>query len=136
MVDPLYFNKQDNELNEVKLDMKEKFMSHGNLLDIRIVAPEKAQFGAEAGSIFVEYDDSKSSEITLNELKGIKYDTRIVHTAYVKPDMYKEFFKPISESFIEIQAIPEIPIPYQMTIPVPVPNPQIHPSKDADYEFE
>ena len=124
-----------NELEEIKMDMKEEFKQYGNLIDIRIVMPTKNEaLGgknmclksvAEPGSLFVEYDDEKAAEAAFKKVKGRGYDNKVIQAVYVKPEVYEEQFKKISESFLALELAP--PVAVQAQAP---------PVKEQDYEFE
>eukprot|EP01022_Parablepharisma_sp_SALTPOND_P004510 TRINITY_DN120419_c0_g1_i1.p2 TRINITY_DN120419_c0_g1~~TRINITY_DN120419_c0_g1_i1.p2 ORF type:complete len:561 (-),score=27.37 TRINITY_DN120419_c0_g1_i1:4163-5845(-) len=122
VVDPIDLYKKAEELQEVQMDMKEEFQSHGKIIDIRMIAAGKGQFGAEPGSIFVEYEDEKSAVAAMEQLRGRKYDNKLVYVAFVKPELYEEQFKALSESFLTLELPPETVQPQQI--------------KEADYEFE
>eukprot|EP00826_Nyctotherus_ovalis_P047055 TRINITY_DN5366_c0_g2_i1.p1 TRINITY_DN5366_c0_g2~~TRINITY_DN5366_c0_g2_i1.p1 ORF type:complete len:291 (+),score=54.57 TRINITY_DN5366_c0_g2_i1:618-1490(+) len=132
MVDPLYFHSRKEELPDLQLDIKVGIENFGRLADIRMVMPEKAVFGAEAGSIFAEFENIETSKLASQELKSSKYDGRVVQVAYVKPSMYEKYFKPAAESFIEIGTVQEIPAPVQQYSD----HVQVTVVKEADYEFD
>jgi len=44
-IDPVDFQRLGNELQEIQMDMKEKFESFGKLIDIRMVLPTKETLG-------------------------------------------------------------------------------------------
>ena len=149
VVDPIDMNQHGTDLQEIQMDMKEAFRPHGNLIDIRMVMPGKEQLGADVGSIFVEYEDEKSAERATEELKERRYDTKLLHLAYVKPELYESQFKAISEPFISLELPPEAPAAanapaegadqsktdVQQEIIKEI-APQTQPTKEADYEFE
>lgn len=132
MVDPLYFHSRKEELPDLQLDIKVGIEIFGRLADIRMVMPERAVFGAEAGSIFAEFENIETSKLASQELKSSKYDGRVVQVAYVKPSMYEKYFKSAAESFIEIGTVQEIPGP----VPEYSDHVQVTVVKPTEYEFD
>jgi len=115
VVDPSYFHNRNEELADLKEDMKIKFSDLGKLLDIRIVMPENAKIGAEAGSIFAEYENEAISKVAYQDLKTSKYDSKPVQVAYVKENMYFGYLKRASTSFMSIDyPVQEVEMQYQI----------------------
>ncbi len=117
VVDPADIYRIGSELQEIQMDMKDEFGCYGKLLDIRMVMPKQEVLGgtylahpvAEAGSFFVEYEDVKTAEMAADKIKGRKYDNKLIHYAFLNPDLYTQEFQAISQSFLALQL--DAPVP-------------------------
>lgn len=139
-VDPLYFASKTGELQEVQVDIKEEFERYGKINDIRMIMPGKDQFGAELGSIFIEYENEDDCSHANEALKGRMYDNKALQMSFVKPDLYESKFKGISESFLNVKLLedPQAQNSHQNNgVQNNMPqNEEKTNLKEADYEFE
>mmetsp|Transcript_9318 Transcript_9318/g.14094 ORF Transcript_9318/g.14094 Transcript_9318/m.14094 type:complete len:242 (-) Transcript_9318:36-761(-) len=55
---------------------------------IKIVRAGEERFGAEVGSVFVEFSNEKSAQLALEKLRGRVYDHRPIHVCFIEEDLY------------------------------------------------
>jgi RNA recognition motif-containing protein len=83
--------KYDHEkFDEILLDMKEQFMNFGDIVSSRIIKPKQEKLGAECGSVFIEFQDVKSAEIVMKQIKHKRYLGREIKVAYINENVYKK----------------------------------------------
>ena len=63
--------------------MEEQLSAIPLLQRIKIIRKGEEKFGAEVGSIFVEFGDKKSASIALENLKGRLYDGRYLQVCFI-----------------------------------------------------
>jgi hypothetical protein len=80
--------KQD-KYDEILEDIKEEFFKFGKILSAIIIKPKMEKIGAEVGSVFVEYEESRSSELCKKALKGRRYDGKTLKLAFIEDHVYK-----------------------------------------------
>jgi hypothetical protein len=83
--------KFDSEkYEEILLDMKEEFSKYGNIVSCSIIKPKQEKLGAECGSVFIEFQDPKSAELVVKQIKHKRYEGREIKVAYVDEEVYKK----------------------------------------------
>jgi splicing factor U2AF subunit len=80
---------KSDKFNNILEDMKEEFGKFGKILSAIIIKPKMDKIGAEVGSVFVEYDDSRASEICKKALKGRRYEGKTLKLAFIEDHVYK-----------------------------------------------
>jgi len=83
--------KFDSEkYEEILLDMKEEFSKYGNIVSCSIIKSKQEKLGAECGSVFIEFQDPKSAELVVKQIKHKRYEGREIKVAYVDEEVYKK----------------------------------------------
>jgi RNA recognition motif-containing protein len=83
--------KYDYEkFEEILLDMKEQFMNFGDIVSCCIIKPKQEKLGAECGSVFIEFQDCKSAELVMKQIKHKRYLGREIKVAYINEEVYKK----------------------------------------------
>lgn len=78
------------KFEEIKLDMKEQFMNFGDIVSCNIIKPRQEKLGAECGSVFIEFQDAKSAEMVMRQIKHKRYLGREIKIAYINEEVYKK----------------------------------------------
>jgi hypothetical protein len=78
-----------DKYDEILEDMKEEFGKFGKILSCIVIKPKLDKIGAEVGSVFVEYEDSRSSEICKKGLKGRRYEGKTLKLTFIEDHVYK-----------------------------------------------
>lgn len=86
--DALKFDYEKFE--EILLDMKEQFMNFGDIVSSCIIKPRQEKLGAECGSVFIEFQDVKSAEMVMTQIKHKRYMGREIKVAYINENIYKK----------------------------------------------
>ena len=79
-----------DKFEEILLDMKEEFSKFGNIVSVMIIKPKKEKLGAECGSVFIEFQDVKSAELVMKQIKHKRYEGREIKVAYINEEVYKK----------------------------------------------
>lgn len=83
--------KFDSErFEEILLDMKEEFSKYGNIVSCNITKPKQEKLGAECGSVFIEFQDTKSAELVMKQIKLKRYEGREIKVTYIDEEVYKK----------------------------------------------
>lgn len=83
--------KFDSErFEEILLDMKEEFSKYGNIVSCNIIKPKQEKLGAECGSVFIEFQDPKSAELVMKQIKHKRYEGREIKVSYIDEEVYKK----------------------------------------------
>jgi hypothetical protein len=83
--------KFDHErFEEILLDMKEQFANFGDIVSCCIIKPKQEKLGAECGSVFIEFQDPKSAELVMKQIKFKRYMGREIKVAYINEEVYKK----------------------------------------------
>lgn len=83
--------KFDSErFEEILLDMKDEFSKYGNIVSATIIKPKQEKLGAECGSVFIEFQDPKSAELVMKQIKHKRYEGREIKVAYIDEEVYKK----------------------------------------------
>lgn len=83
--------KFDSErFEEILLDMKDEFSKFGNIVSNSIIKPKQEKLGAECGSVFIEFQDPKSAELVMKQIKHKRYEGREIKVAYIDEEVYKK----------------------------------------------
>jgi hypothetical protein len=80
--------KQD-KYDEILKDIKEEFAKFGKIVSAIIIKPKMEKIGAEVGSVFIEYEESRASELCKKALKGRRYDGKVLKLAFIEDHVYK-----------------------------------------------
>jgi hypothetical protein len=83
--------KFDSErFEEIMLDMKDEFSKYGNIVSSIIIKPKQEKLGAECGSVFIEFQDPKSAELVMKQIKHKRYEGREIKVAYIDEEVFKK----------------------------------------------
>ena len=66
----------------------------GQLRGIKVIRNGEERLGAEVGSIFVEFKDSKGAQLGMKKVKGRIYDGSEVQCIYIDEKLYREHLVP------------------------------------------
>ena len=79
-----------DKFEEILLDMKEQFMNFGDIVSAGIIKAKQEKLGAECGSVFIEFQEVKSAEMVVKQIKHKRYMGREIKVAYINEEVYKK----------------------------------------------
>lgn len=82
------FTFTDDEHDELQEDMERELADISGLERIKIVRLGEQRFGAEVGSVFVEFVDKEGAQVAAKKLDGRVYDGRKIKVCYIPETMY------------------------------------------------
>jgi hypothetical protein len=77
-------------LEEILDDIKEEFGKFGSIVNAVIIKPKNEKIGAEFGSVFVEYIETRCAENAINGMKGKLYEGREIKIAFIDENVFKK----------------------------------------------
>lgn len=82
------------EYKSIKEDVKSTFGRYGNIVNFFVVSRKSySKIGAELGSIFIEFEDVKYSEIAYHAMKDKKFDNKSIKLSFIPKEVfYSEIF--------------------------------------------
>jgi len=78
----------EKEFREIEADMQEEFEQFGPVSYCRIVRPGESGLGAEAGSVFIEFDTPEQAESAKVQMAGKKYDGKDIKIIEVPDEVF------------------------------------------------
>eukprot|EP01016_Furgasonia_blochmanni_P055069 TRINITY_DN914_c0_g1_i18.p1 TRINITY_DN914_c0_g1~~TRINITY_DN914_c0_g1_i18.p1 ORF type:complete len:544 (+),score=119.34 TRINITY_DN914_c0_g1_i18:68-1633(+) len=83
----------ETEYEEIFDDLLLEFSKYGKVIDGFIVKPQFAAIAAEAGCVFLEYEQLENAETALNEMFGRKFDNRDLKIIFMNEEVYYKHFR-------------------------------------------
>ena len=83
----------DTEYEEIFDDLLIEFSKYGKVIDGFIVKTQFAAIAAEAGCVFLEYEEKDNAETALNEMFGRKFDNRDLRIIFMNEEVYYKHFR-------------------------------------------
>ena len=86
------------EYEFTKLDVKTEFEKYGRVVNMFVVSRRSyVRIGVELGTIFVEFDDSKYSEMAYYGLNKKKYKNKELQISFIKREVFYDEILPESK---------------------------------------
>lgn len=78
------------KFEEILEDIKDEFSKFGNIVSGIIIKPKMEKIGAECGSVFIEFRDTRSAENCVKGMKGRLYDEREIKMGFIDEKVFRE----------------------------------------------
>ena len=88
-LNPRDLRKNDeSEFMSIEKEMHDEFRKYGHILYCRMTKPSKAHFGAEPGSVFIQYSTEDMAETARLRMRGKKFDDKEIRVMPVPEDVF------------------------------------------------
>jgi RNA recognition motif-containing protein len=81
-----------DEVQEIYEDISGEFSTLGKVVESFIVKKEKATSGAEAGTVFLIFEETSGAEKAYNTMSNKRYENRDIRITYIDEETYKKSF--------------------------------------------